>query len=115
MSQGAKQYKFIRKLAKIVGLFFIFCWLAQTLIASSLLLKSSKGVSFQLEIIADGLGVPWGMTFLGTDQILFTEINIYNPNYGLLANILLSTELKESEKFVFENRCTSISSMVEKI
>lgn len=87
----AKQYKFIRKLAKIVGLFFIFCWLAQTLIASSLLLKSSKGVSFQLEIIADGLGVPWGMTFLGTDQILFTERNgkilLLDPESGMVSYI----------------------------
>ena len=87
----AKQYKFIRKLAKIVGLFFIFCLLAQTLIASSLLLKSSKGVSFQLEIIADGLGVPWGMTFLGTDQILFTERNgkilLLDPESGMVSYI----------------------------
>ena len=87
----AKQYKFIRKLAKILGLFFIFFWLAQTLIASSLLLKSSKGVSFQLEIIADGLGVPWGMTFLGTDQILFTERNgkilLLDPESGMASYI----------------------------
>ena len=87
----AKQYKFIRKLAKIVGLFFIFCWLAQTLIASSLLLKSSKGVSFQLEIIAEGLGVPCGMTFLGTDQILFTERNgkilLLDPESGMVSYI----------------------------
>ena len=87
----AKQYKFIRKLAKILGLFFIFFWLAQTLIASSLLLKSSKGVSFQLEIIADGLGVPWGMTFLGTDQILFTERNgkilLLDPESGMVSYI----------------------------
>ena len=87
----AKQYEFIRKLAKIVGLFFIFCLLAQTLIASSLLLKSSKGVSFQLEIIADGLGVPWGMTFLGTDQILFTERNgkilLLDPESGMVSYI----------------------------
>ena len=87
----AKQYKFIRKLAKIVGLFFIFCWLSQTLIASSLLIKSRKGVSFQLEIIADGLGVPWGMTFLGTDQILFTERNgkilLLDPESGMVSYI----------------------------
>ena len=87
----AKQYKFIRKLAKIVGLFFIFCLLAQTLIASSLLLKSSKGVSFQLELIAEGLGVPWGMTFLGTDQILFTERNgkilLLDPESGMVSYI----------------------------
>jgi len=87
----AKQYKFITKLAKIVGLLFIFCWLAQTLIASSLLLKSSKGVSFQLELIAEGLGVPWGMTFLGTDQILFTERNgkilLLDPESGMVSYI----------------------------
>ncbi len=87
----AKQYKFIRKLAKILGLFFIFFWLAQTLIASSLLLKSSKGVSFQLELIAEGLGVPWGMTFLGTDQILFTERNgkilLLDPESGMVSYI----------------------------
>ncbi len=48
-------------------------------------------MSFQLEIIADGLGVPWGMTFLGTDQILFTERNgkilLLDPESGMVSYI----------------------------
>ncbi|MBC8257583.1 MAG: PQQ-dependent sugar dehydrogenase [SAR324 cluster bacterium] len=72
---AVKQNNFVRQLAKFLGLLLAFCWLNQSVMAETLLLKSSKGVPFQLNKVADGLGVPWGMVFIGPDQILFTERN----------------------------------------
>ena len=70
-----QQNNFVRQLAKVLGLLFVFCSLTQSAMALTLLQTSSKGVSFQLNKVADGLGVPWGMVFIGPDQILFTERN----------------------------------------
>lgn len=33
----------------------------------------SQSVDYQLETVVDGLGVPWGMTFIGSDLLLITE------------------------------------------
>ena len=71
----AKQNYFVRQLLKFLGLLLAFCWLSQSVMAETLLLKSSKGVPFQLNKVADGLGVPWGMAFIGPEQILLTERN----------------------------------------
>ena len=71
----AKQNYFVRQLVKFLGLLLAFCWLSQSVMAETLLLKSSKGVPFQLNKVADGLGVPWGMAFIGPEQILLTERN----------------------------------------
>jgi len=71
----AKQNYFVRQLLKFLGLLLAFCWLSQSVMAETLLLKSSKGVPFQLYKVADGLGVPWGMAFIGPEQILLTERN----------------------------------------
>ena len=70
-----QQNNFVRQLAKVLGLLFVFYSLTQSAMALTLLQTSSKGVSFQLNKVADGLGVPWGMVFIGPDQILFTERN----------------------------------------
>ena len=47
--------------------------------------------TFQLVKIASGLGVPWGMTFISDDKMLFTErqgnLGILNVNSGLLEYI----------------------------
>ena len=86
-----QQNNFVRQLAKVLGLLFAFCWLTQSVMAETLLLKSNKGVSFQLNKVADGLGVPWGMTFISQDQILFTErngkIGILDPESGVITRI----------------------------
>jgi len=71
----AKQNCFVRQLVKFLGLLLAFCWLSQSVKAETLLLKSSKGVPFRLNKVADGLGVPWGMAFIGPEQILLTERN----------------------------------------
>ena len=75
VTMNVKQNYFVRQLAKILGLLLAFCWLSQFAMAETLLLKSSKGVPFKLNKVADGLGVPWGMVFIGPEQILFTEQN----------------------------------------
>ena len=88
---ATKQKNVLRKLAKILGLFMAFCLPKQTVMAESFLLKSNKGISFHLEIIAEDLGVPWGMTFLGPDLILFTErngkIGLLDPESGRVNRI----------------------------
>ena len=53
-----QQNNFVRQLAKVLGLLFVYCSLTQSAMALTLLQTSSKGVSFQLNKFADGLGVP---------------------------------------------------------
>lgn len=50
--------------------FFVFMPLAM---GQSLLNGNSEGMRFQVEKVADGLGVPWGMVFISPTEILFTE------------------------------------------
>lgn len=35
--------------------------------------QSRDGVAFELEVVADKLGIPWGMAFLSPTELLFTE------------------------------------------
>lgn len=46
----------------------------------------SEGMHLQLELVAEGLGVPWGMAFLTPDKLLITEregyVRILNINNG---------------------------------
>ena len=88
---AVKKNYFVRQLAQILGLLLAFCWLSQLAMAETLLLKSSKGVSFQLNKVADGLGVPWGMVFIGPEQILFTgrngKIGILDTVSGVITRI----------------------------
>jgi len=51
-------------------------------IGETILQTSSGGVTFQINTIVKGLGVPWGMVFISPDQILFTE---RNGKIGILA------------------------------
>jgi len=67
--------KFLCLVKKILWLFFVFFWTIQSAAGGTILHKSRDGVSFQINKIAEGLGVPWGMVFIGPDQILFTERN----------------------------------------
>jgi glucose/arabinose dehydrogenase len=69
------QDKFLRFSKKILWLLFVFSWMIQVAAGGTILQKSDGGVSFQIEIITEGLGVPWGMVFISPDQILFTERN----------------------------------------
>lgn len=42
-------------------------------IAQNMLAGKSEGMSFYVEKIAEGLGVPWGMAFVSNSEIIFTE------------------------------------------
>jgi hypothetical protein len=63
--------KFLCLAKKILWLFFAFFWTIQSAAGGTILHKSRDGVSFQINKIAEGLGVPWGMVFISPDQILF--------------------------------------------
>ncbi|NQZ93196.1 MAG: PQQ-dependent sugar dehydrogenase [Moritella sp.] len=58
-------------------LLIILCcvpWLCSRLaFAETLLTGQSEGMQFRVEKVAQGLGVPWGMAFLNSSQIIFTE------------------------------------------
>ncbi len=41
--------------------------------ADTLLTGESEGMQFRVEKVAQGLGIPWGMAFLNSSQIIFTE------------------------------------------
>ena len=60
---------------RITLLLLVISCLLQSAMGETIFLTSRKGVSFQVNKIADGLGIPWGMIFIGPDQILFTERN----------------------------------------
>lgn len=47
--------------------------LVEQCLTSPILIGRSEGMDFQVEEVASGLGVPWGMTFLNTSDLLFTE------------------------------------------
>ena len=83
--------KFLRLQKIILWLLLVFSWLVQSAMGEPIFLTSRKGVSFQVNKIADGLGVPWGMVFISPDQILFTErkgkIGILVPASGEVIRI----------------------------
>jgi len=49
-------------------------WFSSNLaLAETLLTGKSEGMQFRVEKVAQGLGVPWGIAFLNSSQIIFTE------------------------------------------
>jgi len=86
-----ENYKFLRLAKKILWLVFAFFWMIQTASGETILQTSSGGVTFQINTIAKGLGVPWGMVFISPDQILFTlrngKIGILVPASGEVSRI----------------------------
>lgn len=63
----------------IIGKFFVllyfFIALPVTSVMAAGLAKTikSEGMSLRLEQVADGLGIPWGMSFLSANELLVTE------------------------------------------
>lgn len=64
----------------MLGLLCCVQWLCSTLVfaepqlfAKPLFEAESEGMSYRVERVAEGLGVPWGMAFLSPSEILFTE------------------------------------------
>ena len=76
---------------KILWLFFIFSWSINSAAGETKIHKSREGISFQINKIAEGLGIPWGMVFISPHQILFTErsggIGILVPDSGEIIRI----------------------------
>ena len=95
-----EQDKFLRFSKKILWLLFVFSWMIQAAAGGTIIQKSSGGVSFQIEIITEGLGVPWGMVFISPDQILFTErngkIGILDTVSGVITRISGGPEVMHS-------------------
>jgi len=58
---------------KICSVFVLSILLVGQCLARPVLFGRSEGMEFQVEEIAGGLGIPWGMTFLDSDRLLFTE------------------------------------------
>lgn len=73
------------------GLVFCLCGMTPSASAETLMHASSKGMRFQVEQVAAGLGVPWGLAFLGPDALLITErgggIRLLTPSSRTLQRI----------------------------
>ena len=65
--------RMIRRLASQTGLSTLLLLLALPGLAASPIEIFQPNPAFKLEQIADGLGIPWGMTFLNENEIIFTE------------------------------------------
>lgn len=63
------------KRATFLTFLFLFCTLLSSAMGKPILQGKSKGMAFQVEKVAEGLGIPWGMVFIGPSEILFTERN----------------------------------------
>jgi aldose sugar dehydrogenase len=52
---------------------------------------------FKVETLATGLGIPWGMTFIANDKLLFTErsgnLKVLNLESGLVNNVVGAPEV----------------------
>lgn len=57
---------------KLISLFITICLSSAVVEAVPATIKS-EGMTLRLELVTDGLGVPWGMSFLSARQLLVTE------------------------------------------
>ena len=63
----------IEPMNKLLIIVFVLCSLPVALQARSAQIIDSETTSFRLEQVAEGLGVPWGLTFLSDTRLLITE------------------------------------------
>ena len=72
-------------------LFLTLCGIIHPAFCETLLVQQSKGMTFRVEKVADGLGVPWGMAFLSPSEILFTQrdggVGLLSPETGAVTTI----------------------------
>lgn len=68
--------------------------------ADHLLFGESEGMPYQVERVASGLGVPWAMQFINSNQLLFTErqgrLGLLNVNTGLVQYLSGLPEMRVS-------------------
>ncbi len=67
------QITFITLSLLIQILIFSFFLETQSATANVLYQEKSQGMSYQVEILAERLGVRWGMVFIEPNKMLFTE------------------------------------------
>ncbi len=91
---------FLQLSRRVSGLLLVLCCMLQIAWGETLLRGHSNGLAFQVDEIAENLGVPWGMAFISPTQILFTQrggkIGIINPNSGLIVHISGAPEVWHS-------------------
>ncbi len=58
---------------RIATICFLFVISTGTLNASILMKGVSEGMPYQLELLAEGLSIPWGMTLISSSELLITE------------------------------------------
>lgn len=82
----------VNLLYKIISFIFYCC--ISLPVSSALPTIQSESMSLRLEQVADGLGIPWGMSFLSANHLLVTERNgavrlveIDNGRVSLLNNV----------------------------
>jgi len=63
----------IKRLSLKTALLTLLLLVALSVLAASLIEISQPNQAFKLEQIADDLGIPWGITFLNENEIIFTE------------------------------------------
>jgi len=51
----------------------ISAWINQPVLGSTQFEESSEGMRFQVELVKENLGIPWGMAFLDSSHLIFTE------------------------------------------
>ena len=83
----------VNLLHKIISFIFYFC-ISLPVSAAVPTAVQSEDMSLRLEQVADGLGIPWGMSFLSANHLLVTERNgavrlveIDNGRVSLLNNV----------------------------
>ena len=69
--QNKKTFFCFKKI--IVFQFLILTFTIKSLSGETFLLKNNEGISFQVDEIANDLGIPWGMVFISPSKLLFTE------------------------------------------
>ncbi len=82
---------------KIIKIVVCFCIALPNAVSAATTIPitiQSEGMRLKLEQIADGLGIPWGLTFISANQLLATEregsvrlINVDNGYVRLLKNV----------------------------
>ena len=88
---GSNQKKLTGFGIKAMGLLLTLCWMSQLASAEVLLKGRSENMDYQVELIAEKIGVPWGMAFISRTEIVFSiqsgKVAILKPTNGLITSL----------------------------